>query len=53
VPEKGMSQVAKDAGLSRESLYKALFIDRAPNFETFLKAIGALGIKLRAEAVAA
>ena len=48
---KGMSQVARDAGLSRESLYKALSGDRSPAFDTILKVIGALGLKLRAEAV--
>ena len=31
---KGMSQVAKDAGLSRESLYKALSGERSPSFDT-------------------
>ena len=48
---KGMSQVAKDAGLSRESLYKALSGERNPNFSTILRVISALGIKLHAEAV--
>ena len=48
---KGMSQVARDAGLSRESLYKALSGDRAPSFDTILKVINALGLKLHAEAV--
>ena len=47
---KGMSQVAKDSGLSRESLYKALSGDRSPGIDTILKVIGALGIKLHAEA---
>jgi probable addiction module antidote protein len=47
---KGMSQVARDAGLSRESLYKALSGDRSPDFETILKVMGALGLRLRAEA---
>ncbi|MFA5324099.1 MAG: addiction module antidote protein [Smithella sp.] len=47
---KGMSQVARDAGLSRESLYKALSGERSPGFDTILKVIGALGIKLHAEA---
>ena len=47
---KGMSQVARDAGLSRESLYKALSGDRSPGFDTILKVIGALGLKLHAEA---
>ena len=45
---KGMSQVARDAGLSRESLYKALSGERNPSFDTILKVIGALGLKLHA-----
>ncbi len=48
---KGMSQVAKDAGLSRESLYKALSGERNPNFSTILRVISALGIRFHAEAV--
>ena len=47
---KGMSQVARDAGLSRESLYKALSGERSPNFDTILKVVAALGLKLHAEA---
>ena len=47
---RGMSQVAEDAGLSRESLYKALSGERNPDFATILKVIGALGLKLHAEA---
>jgi len=47
---KGMSQVARDAGLSRESLYKALSGERTPNFDTILKVLKALGLKLHAEA---
>jgi probable addiction module antidote protein len=47
---KGMTQVARDAGLSRESLYKALSGERTPGFDTILKVIGALGLKLHAEA---
>jgi probable addiction module antidote protein len=47
---QGMTQVARDAGLSRESLYKALSGDRAPAFDTILKVMGALGLKLHAEA---
>lgn len=50
---KGMSQVAREAGLSRESLYKALSGERAPGFDTILKVIGALGLKLHAEAAQA
>ncbi len=47
---KGMSQVARDSGLSRESLYKALSGERSPKFDTILKVIDALGLKLHAEA---
>ena len=46
---KGMSQVACDAGLSRESLYKALSGSRNPSLNTILKVVDALGLKLRAE----
>ena len=46
---QGMTQVARDAGLSRESLYKALSGERSPDFATILKVVGALGIKLHAE----
>ena len=45
---KGMSAVAKEAGLSRESLYKALSGERSPGFDTILKVIRALGLKLQA-----
>ena len=47
---KGMAQVARDSGLSRESLYKALSGDRNPDFETVLRVLTALGIKLHAKA---
>ncbi len=47
---KGMAQVARDAGLSRESLYKALSGERSPDFDTILKVVGALGLRLHAEA---
>ena len=49
---RGMAQVASDAsdaGLSRESLYM-LSGERVPTFETVLRVVGALGLKLRAEA---
>ncbi len=46
---KGMTQVAKDAGLSRESLYRALSADGNPSFATVLKVARALGVKLHAE----
>ena len=44
---KGMTQVARDAGLGRESLYKALSADGNPEFATVLKVIHALGLKLK------
>ncbi|MBX3178845.1 MAG: putative addiction module antidote protein [Candidatus Hydrogenedentes bacterium] len=47
---KGMTQVAHDAGLSRESLYRALSGDHSPSFDTILKVVEALGLKLHAEA---
>ncbi|WP_296893985.1 addiction module antidote protein [Thiobacillus sp.] len=47
---KGMSQVARDAGLSRESLYKALSENGNPSFATVLKVARALGVRLHAEA---
>jgi probable addiction module antidote protein len=48
---KGMSQVALDSGLSRESLYKALSGERSPDFNTILKVIAALGLRRHAGAV--
>ncbi|HWH70927.1 MAG TPA: addiction module antidote protein [Candidatus Sulfotelmatobacter sp.] len=45
-----MSQVVRDAGVSRESLYKALSGERTPGFDTILKVVAALGLKLHAEA---
>ena len=47
---KGMAQVVRDAGLSRESLYKALSGERSPGFDTILKVVAALGLSLHAEA---
>lgn len=48
---KGMTQVAKDTGLSRESLYRALSADGNPSFATVLKVARALGVKLHAAAM--
>jgi probable addiction module antidote protein len=48
---KGMAQVAKDAGLSRESLYKALAPGAKPRFETVMKVVRALGVKFSAQPV--
>jgi probable addiction module antidote protein len=46
---KGMSEIARETGLSRESLYKSLSGERSPSFETVLKVIHALGLKIHAE----
>ena len=45
---KGMTQVARDSGLSRESLYKALSENGNPSFATVLKVAQALGLRLHA-----
>jgi probable addiction module antidote protein len=49
---KGMTQVARDAGLGRESLYKALSPSGNPEFATILKVVSALGLQLHAAPVA-
>ena len=49
---RGMAQVAKDAGLGRESLYKALAPGAKPRFDTILKVARALGVRLTAQPVA-
>ena len=48
---KGMAQVAKDAGLGRESLYKALAPGAKPRFDTILRVARALGVTLTATPV--
>ncbi len=45
---KGMSQIARETGLGRESLYKALSAEGNPEFATVLKVIKALGLRLHA-----
>ena len=45
---KGMSQVARESGLGRESLYKALSPAGNPEFATILKVVAALGLQLHA-----
>jgi probable addiction module antidote protein len=50
---KGMSQIAKDTGLGRESLYKTLSPTGNPEFATVLKVMGALGLQFHAGSVAA
>jgi probable addiction module antidote protein len=47
---KGMTEIARETGLSRESLYKALSEDGNPSFATIMKVLQALSIELRAEA---
>ncbi|MBK8133170.1 MAG: putative addiction module antidote protein [Gammaproteobacteria bacterium] len=49
---KGMAQVARDAGLGRESLYKALSPAGNPEFATILKVVAALGLQLHATPIA-
>jgi probable addiction module antidote protein len=46
---RGMTQIAKDAGLGRESLYKALKEGASPRFDTIYRVIQALGVKLVAQ----
>lgn len=45
----GMTQLARDTGLSRESLYKSLSGERAPSSDTLFKVIHAMGFKLSVE----
>jgi len=46
---RGMAQIAKDSGLGRESLYKALAPGAKPRFETIMKVVRALGVRLSAQ----
>jgi len=48
---RGMAQLAKDTGLGRESLYKALAPGAKPRYDTLLKVLRALGVKLHVEPV--
>ncbi len=50
---RGMSRVARETGLARESLYKALSPEGNPEFATVMKVIKALGFRLHAEFVPA
>ena len=50
---KGMSQIARETGLGRESLYKALSPDGNPEFSTIMKVVRALGLRLHATAAEA
>lgn len=48
---RGMAQLARDTGLSREGLYKALSPEGNPEFSTVVKVIHALGLKLHAASI--
>ena len=48
---RGMAQLAKDAGMGRESLYKALTPGAKPRYDTVLKLLNALGVRLSATPV--
>lgn len=50
---KGMSQLARETGLGRESLYKALSANGNPEFSTVLRVVSALGLQLHARPIAA
>jgi probable addiction module antidote protein len=50
---QGMSAVAKEAGVSRENLYRALSDGGKPEFSTVMKVLGALGVRLVAQPKAA
>lgn len=50
---KGMTQIAREAGLGRESLYKALSPEGNPELATVLKVLKALGLRLHAATVPA
>ena len=43
---RGMMQIAKEAGISRESLYKSLAPDAKPHWKTIVKVLDALGVKI-------
>jgi probable addiction module antidote protein len=48
---RGMTALAKDTGVSRESLYKSLAKEGNPEFATVMKVVGALGLRITAEVV--
>ena len=47
---RGMTKIAKDAGLGRESLYKALSSGAKPQYDTVFKVMKALGVRLHVSA---
>ena len=48
---RGMSQIAKDSGLTRDALYRALRPDASPRFDTINRVCHALGVKLVAQTI--
>ena len=48
---RGMTEIAKSAGITREALYKALRPDSAPRFDTVLRVCAALGVRLVAQPI--
>jgi probable addiction module antidote protein len=48
---RGMGEIAKSAGITREALYKALRQDSKPRFETVNRVCAALGVRLVAKAI--
>jgi probable addiction module antidote protein len=50
---RGMSDIARDAGVSRENLYRALSGDTKPEFDTIMRVLDALGVQLSAKPKAA
>lgn len=48
---RGMTEIAKSAGITREALYKALRPDSAPRFDTVNRVCAALGVRLVAQAI--
>ncbi len=48
---RGMTQISRDTGLGRESLYKALSVEGNPEFATILKVFQALGLRLQVTTV--
>lgn len=49
---RGMTQIAKDSGITREALYRALRLDTSPRFDTINRVCHALGVKLVAQPIA-
>ena len=48
---RGMAKIARDTGLGRESLYKALSVGAKPRFDTVFKVLQALGVQMQAQPV--